>query len=407
MRIATIVFTYNRSYHTEKTLEALKRNDLLLEKLFIFQDGLKCEEDREEWKKVKAIISSIDWCNNEVIERDINLGLSASIVSGINFVMKEYEAVIVLEDDCVTHPKFMRFVTDALEKFKDNRKVYQVSGYVWPVEVKENGTDAYFTGRSCSWGWATWKDRWAEYKQDYGILARIKRDKNLSKQFHIWGEDLESYLYGNITGQINSWAVFWSLVILEKGGYCLNPYESLIDNIGFDGSGVHCGNVKVRKKLRISNDLRTLLLPEIVEFPIDYEYAYMDCFSWTPGEVKLSCYYNILMQWIILSKNKKELAGYFIDRGINTIAVWGKGKICELLLKELNGKIKVLSIIESNPIEKYYFDIPVINIKDLPEKVQLIVIIPAYDWRKIKKKIDREAKCDVIAIDKLLESFLS
>ena len=203
MLIATIIFTYNRSWHTRKVLEALRSNDLLPEKLFIFQDGLKCEEHRKEWEKVKAVIRSVDWCEYEVIERDSNFGLAKSIVSGINFVMEKYDAVVVLEDDCVVHPKFMRFVSDALEKYQYNRMVYQVSGYAWPVEVKKNGSDAHFIGRASSWGWATWKDRWMEYKQDYTILSRIKQDKNLSEQFHIWGEDLEGYLYGNITGQMN------------------------------------------------------------------------------------------------------------------------------------------------------------------------------------------------------------
>ncbi len=406
MLIATIIFTYNRSWHTRKVLEALRSNDLLPEKLFIFQDGLKCEEHRKEWEKVKAVIRSVDWCEYEVIERDSNFGLAKSIVSGINFVMEKYDAVVVLEDDCVVHPKFMRFVSDALEKYQYNRMVYQVSGYAWPVEVKKNGSDAHFIGRASSWGWATWKDRWMEYKQDYTILSRIKQDKNLSEQFHIWGEDLEGYLYGNITGQMNSWAVFWSLLILEKGGYCLTPYESLVDNIGFDGSGVHCGKNEIKKKIRSSDNFQTLVLPETVEFPTDYECAYMDRFSWTPGEVKLSCYYNIMIQWIAILENKKNIVNYFIERNIKRIAIWGRGKLCELLLRELNEKIEILSIIESNPSEKDYFGIPVININYLPEGVQMIVVIPVYDMYKIERKIRGTVKCDVVALNELLEAML-
>lgn len=404
MHTATIVFTYNRSQHTKKTLEALSKNDLLPEKLFIFQDGLKCKEHRKEWERVKTIIKSIDWCDNEVIEKNTNFGLASSIVSGINDVMEKYDSVIILEDDCVTHPKFMRFVTDALEKYKDNRMVYQVGGYAWPVEIKENGADACFSGRSSSWGWATWKDRWMEYKQDYLILSRIKRDEKLARQFHIWGEDLESYLYGNLTGKINSWAVFWSLLIIEQGGYCLHPYESLVDNIGFDGTGVHCGKIEIKKKLRPRNDLRTLSLPEKVEFPTDYEYSYIDYFSWTSREVKLLCYNHILEKWFKLSQNGKKLTDYFTERNISRIAIWGRGKICEFLLGELQGKVEILSIIESNPADIAYFGIPLIGIDDLQENVQLIVVIPVYDLCKIEEKVKRTVECDVIALDKVLEA---
>lgn len=46
----------------------------------------------------------------------------------------------------------------------------------------------------------------------------------------------------NIEGKINTWAIFWYATLYEKGGLCLNPSQSYVDNIGHDGSGVHCGN---------------------------------------------------------------------------------------------------------------------------------------------------------------------
>ena len=51
MDIATIIFTYNRSSHTEKVLNSLKSNTVLPEKLFIFQDGLSRAQDRMNGKE--------------------------------------------------------------------------------------------------------------------------------------------------------------------------------------------------------------------------------------------------------------------------------------------------------------------------------------------------------------------
>ena len=56
MKVATIIFTYNRSVHTEKVLTALRENKILPEKLFLFQDGLKNELHRDEWNKVNRLI---------------------------------------------------------------------------------------------------------------------------------------------------------------------------------------------------------------------------------------------------------------------------------------------------------------------------------------------------------------
>ena len=49
MKIATIIFVYNRSNHTKAVLEGLKHNYILPEMLFIFQDGLK---DKDSGKKL-------------------------------------------------------------------------------------------------------------------------------------------------------------------------------------------------------------------------------------------------------------------------------------------------------------------------------------------------------------------
>ena len=50
MDIATILFTYNRSYHTNEVIKALEQNIVLPQKLYIFQDGLGKEVHRDEGK---------------------------------------------------------------------------------------------------------------------------------------------------------------------------------------------------------------------------------------------------------------------------------------------------------------------------------------------------------------------
>ena len=86
MDIATILFTYNRSYHTNEVIKALERNTVLPQKLYIFQDGLAKEEYRDEWEKVNVLISKVDFCPTELHISTTNIGVAQSIVSGINYV---------------------------------------------------------------------------------------------------------------------------------------------------------------------------------------------------------------------------------------------------------------------------------------------------------------------------------
>lgn len=125
MKIATLLFTYNRSRHTGQVIESLKNNTVLPEKLIVFQDGVKQDEDAEEWQKVNSLVHEIDWCEKEVIVSGYNKGLAESIVSGIEYAFRENDAVIVLEDDCVAAPNFIRFMTQCFERYETEKESFR------------------------------------------------------------------------------------------------------------------------------------------------------------------------------------------------------------------------------------------------------------------------------------------
>lgn len=276
MKIATILFTYNRSWHTQQVLDGLRENMVLPEKLFVFQDGLKCEEHQEEWDKVNKIINEICWCDCEVIVSEKNNGLANSIVSGINKVFDEYDAVIVLEDDCVPNINFIKFMYRCLEKYQSVPRIHSVSGYAWPIELPENEMDIYFCGRVSSWGWGTWKDRWDSYERDYTLLKKIKNDSELSRELAAWGNDLEDMLLEDIRGNIDTWAVFWALNAIQNRKVCINPYHSLIQNIGWDGTGVHCENASGFEVVEDTRKEVSYKFPENIEIMDSTRKAFVD-----------------------------------------------------------------------------------------------------------------------------------
>jgi hypothetical protein len=64
-------------------------------------------------------------------------------------------------------------------------------------------------------------------------------------------------------GRNNSWAIRWYASIFLKKGLTLNPSQSLVNNIGHDGSGIHSGindiyNVVINPK-RIAQFPKTIV----------------------------------------------------------------------------------------------------------------------------------------------------
>lgn len=243
MNLAPIVlFVHNRLEHTKQTVEALQKNELANEsELFIYSDAPKNQDTKQKVNEVREYIKTINGFKNiTIIEREKNWGLANSIIDGVTKIVNEYDKIIVLEDDLVTNPYFLKFMNEALEFYKDEKKVWHISGWNYPI--KTDGLDDVFFWRLMNcWGWATWADRWEHFEKnvDKTINEFSKED---IKRFNLDGSiPYWSQVISNKKNIINSWAVFWYATIFKHKGLCLNPSKALLQNIGLDGTGVHCG----------------------------------------------------------------------------------------------------------------------------------------------------------------------
>lgn len=242
-----VLFTYNRLWHTHQTIKALQKNELAKEsELFIYSDGGK---DEESWKKVNEVreyLKTIQGFKNiTIIEQEKNLGLADSIISGVTKIINQYGKIIVLEDDIVTSPYFLRFMNDALDFYENEEKVWHIGGYVPNINFESN-EDCFFNRTMYCWGWATWSNRWAHFSRDINSLDKQLDSQLIIKQLNLDGSNDGVYdqFVANKLNRIKTWAVFWYINIFLNNGLCLIPKRSFIRNIGNDGSGTNCDNTK-------------------------------------------------------------------------------------------------------------------------------------------------------------------
>ena len=262
-----ILFVYNRLDHTKFTIEALQKNTLAKDsELFIYSDAAKSKDSEQEVSNVREYIKNIDGFKSiRIIEREKNFGLANSIIDGVDKVINKYGKAIVLEDDIVTSPKFLQFMNNALEFYSDNKGIMSISGYMYPCEIPYSyKKDILLFNRFSSWGWGMWSDRWNLINFDITENDKIFHDKNLQKQFNVGGEDLYNMLLLQLQGKINSWAIRTALTSALHNMVTVYPIKSLVKNIGFDNSGVHCGETHVYDIV-----LDSMFLPEVSNVSID------------------------------------------------------------------------------------------------------------------------------------------
>lgn len=243
MNAPTVVFAYNRPNHLRRTLSALAENYGAGEtEVFVFVDGPKDESGKAAWEEVISVAKSFEgsFKNLTLNISEKNKGLAESIINGVGEIIEKYGRVIVVEDDSVSAKGFLRFMNDALDFYENDPEIWSIGGYTVPMTIPEDyGHSVIKTGRSSSYAWATWEDRWDKTDWSVSDYNSFKRSFSERRRFNLWGSDRSGMLDNQMNGNINSWAIRFDYAMFKNEMYNIIPVQSLIKSIGRDGSGTH------------------------------------------------------------------------------------------------------------------------------------------------------------------------
>lgn len=243
MQLAPIViFTYNRPWHTQQTIEALLQNEYAAESdLIVYSDSPKNENAQAGVEETRKYIASIKGFKSlRIIERTENYGLANNIVDGVTSVVNEFGRIIVLEDDLLTSPYFLKFMNEALNLYESTEEVISVHGYIYPI--KRDLPETFFIKGADCLGWGTWKRGWTLFNPNGSELLKQLVDTKQCKAFDFGGAyPYTQMLQKQVSGQVGSWAIRWYASAFLNNKLTLYPGRSLIYHNGSDGSGTNCG----------------------------------------------------------------------------------------------------------------------------------------------------------------------
>ena len=238
-----LLFVYNRPEHVKRTLAALEQNILAKEsELFIYSDAARSPQDEASVAEVRKIIrTALPFFKQvNIIERETNWGLARNIIDGVTTQINRYERVIVLEDDLIVAPYFLKFMNDALNTYQHEEKV----GHIQACDFTQDASlpDTFLIKWTGSWGWATWKRAWKYFNPDGKALLEELQRRKLTYTFDFNGKyGYTRMLRRQTEGKNNSWAIRWNASLFLNDILSLNVGKSLVQNEGFDGSGTNCG----------------------------------------------------------------------------------------------------------------------------------------------------------------------
>ncbi|MFJ9317579.1 hypothetical protein ACIRN4_25550 [Pimelobacter simplex] len=243
------LIAFNRPQLTEQTLAAIR--SARPAQLFLVADGPRPThpDDAERCAATRAVLEQVDWpCEVQRRYADANLGLEANVELGLDWVFAQVDRAIVLEDDCQAGPDFFRYADELLERYRDDERVWQVSGSGLGVPRRLFGDDSYaFTAWASVWGWATWADRWQRHRTVFPrdhvagdapvrTVPAAPRDGLLVTRS---GQQHFAEAAASSDTVTHGWDKHWWLTMMTLGGLAISPAVNMVENVGWGEDATH------------------------------------------------------------------------------------------------------------------------------------------------------------------------
>lgn len=239
---AVLLIVHRRAEETRRVFEAIAA--ARPPRLFVAADGPVSESDREACERTRAIVRDIRWdCEAAFDFSDSNLGPDARVVSALQWVFTAVDSAIVLEDDCLPHPRFFAFCAAMLERYRDDARVMHVSGECY--RASRGGECSYFFSKyPLAWGWATWARAWSLFDPQLGTWPRFRSQPEAAALFdssderRYWHATFEQVHQAAAAGRRIPWDYAWYYACMTNA-LSVHPAANLISNIGYGASATH------------------------------------------------------------------------------------------------------------------------------------------------------------------------
>lgn len=190
-----------------------------------------------------VVDSEVDWpCQVEKLYSETNLGCRISVSRAITWFFEHNDEGIILEDDCVPHPDFFLYCETLLSRYRDDKRVWCISGSNFQNGRWRGDGSYYFSSYPHCWGWASWRRCWQHYDSELKLLTPLL-EHQLDRA--LFPDSVERLYWLNLwkrliqQGKPDSWAYRWVFTCLVNGGLTALPNRNLVVNIGFDLDATH------------------------------------------------------------------------------------------------------------------------------------------------------------------------
>lgn len=255
LNIAICIIAYNR-------VDTLKRLLKSVNDAYYPSDAevtLIISIDKSDTDEVCDFADKVSWSHGEkrVVKHQTNLGLHKHIM-GCGDYLKEFDALIVLEDDLLVSQDYFNYALQCVRKYASDPSVAGISLYNFnrnyqtqkPFLPVHSDSDVYLMKCAMSWGQVWMKEQWSQYKKWYDAQNGIfEFSPTLPSVLMQWPK--------------SSWLKFHTRYCIENNKYFVFPYVARTTCFSEAGTHVKRTNTFFQTPLFYEKQDKIRLTPSI------------------------------------------------------------------------------------------------------------------------------------------------
>jgi hypothetical protein len=191
----------------------------------------------------RDLIKNFNWnCEIHTNFSTKNYGSGVWPYKSINWAFGHVEKLLIIEDDVFTSEDFYRESNKILDHYKDQREIFGIcASNISDLGAVEQSNDLFFSKYFSGWGWATWKDRWEEYRFDIANEPKI----GFLKLLYANNGNVFISLYFLINfylvrrNKIQAWDYQINHLLFSSDSFVIKFKKNLSSNIGVGKNATH------------------------------------------------------------------------------------------------------------------------------------------------------------------------
>lgn len=250
--VPVVIYGFARPNHLRKLLDSIVNIEGYNRFHFVFfLDGPRNSREMVLANEVLEVCLKFAAVHKTIIANKLNIGLHDSVIRGLDAVFQSYKFAIVLEDDLECDPRALSWFEEQSNNLSEGDSQGGLCGYLPPV-LEQIVDRSFECRRFHSWGWATWATVWNQTDFTDQRLLELVVSRASREQFLLAGPDILPIAIAQISGDIDSWAVKFTIAAITSDQKFKFPMHSLITNNGYGDEATHTG---VRRD-NVKNGLR-------------------------------------------------------------------------------------------------------------------------------------------------------